>query len=198
MSRVCQVTGKRPRTGNKVSHSNIKKRRRFLPNLHTQRFWLESEGRWVTLAREYLATMADVRRVLGDDLDGIDLHATADGKGRSRAEAETRLARMLGRDRTTLPPEALAAAATWIREQQRRSIMDGVMLVASASPLPPGAPVVAAGIGASEVERLARELDRTCLPFGALAGASDAVRRDATHHAPAVAVALLAARASSV
>jgi large subunit ribosomal protein L28 len=49
MPRVCQVTGKRPRTGNKVSHSNIKKRRRFLPNLHTQRFWLESEGRWVSL-----------------------------------------------------------------------------------------------------------------------------------------------------
>jgi len=49
MSRVCQITGKRPITGNKVSHSNIKKRRRFLPNLHTQRFWLESEGRWVTL-----------------------------------------------------------------------------------------------------------------------------------------------------
>ncbi|MGQ0428512.1 MAG: 50S ribosomal protein L28 [Gammaproteobacteria bacterium] len=49
MPRVCQVTGKRPRTGNKVSHSNIKKRRRFLPNLHKQRFWLESEGRWVTL-----------------------------------------------------------------------------------------------------------------------------------------------------
>jgi len=49
MSRVCQVTGKRPTSGNKVSHSNIKKRRRFLPNLHTQRFWVESEGRWVTL-----------------------------------------------------------------------------------------------------------------------------------------------------
>lgn len=49
MSRVCQVTGKRPRSGNKVSHSNIKKRRRFLPNLHAQRFWLESEGRWVSL-----------------------------------------------------------------------------------------------------------------------------------------------------
>ena len=49
MSRVCQITGKRPISGNKVSHSNIKKRRRFLPNLHTQRFWLESEGRWVTL-----------------------------------------------------------------------------------------------------------------------------------------------------
>jgi large subunit ribosomal protein L28 len=49
MPRVCQITGKRPRTGNKVSHSNIKKRRRFLPNLHVQRFWLESERRWVTL-----------------------------------------------------------------------------------------------------------------------------------------------------
>ena len=49
MSRVCQVTGKRPMSGNKVSHSNIKKRRRFLPNLHSQRFWVESEGRWVTL-----------------------------------------------------------------------------------------------------------------------------------------------------
>ena len=49
MSRVCQVTGKRPRTGNKVSHSNIKKRRRFLPNLHTQRFWVETEKRWVSL-----------------------------------------------------------------------------------------------------------------------------------------------------
>jgi large subunit ribosomal protein L28 len=49
MSRVCQVTGKRPTTGNKVSHSNIKSRRRFLPNLHTQRFWVEAEKRWVTL-----------------------------------------------------------------------------------------------------------------------------------------------------
>jgi len=49
MSRVCQVTGKRPVTGNTVSHANNKRRRRFLPNLHTQRFWLEGEKRWVTL-----------------------------------------------------------------------------------------------------------------------------------------------------
>jgi len=49
MSRVCQVTGKGPATGNKVSHSNIKKRRRFLPNLHVQRFWVEREKKWVTL-----------------------------------------------------------------------------------------------------------------------------------------------------
>lgn len=49
MSRVCQITGKRPITGNTVSHANNKRRRRFLPNLHTQRFWLEAEKRWVTL-----------------------------------------------------------------------------------------------------------------------------------------------------
>ena len=49
MSRVCELTGKRPTVGNRVSHANNKKRRRFLPNLHTQRFWLESEQRWVSL-----------------------------------------------------------------------------------------------------------------------------------------------------
>lgn len=49
MSRVCQVTGKRPLYGNTVSHANNKRRRRFLPNLHTHRFWLEGEKRFVTL-----------------------------------------------------------------------------------------------------------------------------------------------------
>ena len=49
MSRGCQVTGKRPTYGNTVSHANNKKRRRFLPNLHTHRFWLEGEKRFVTL-----------------------------------------------------------------------------------------------------------------------------------------------------
>lgn len=49
MSRVCQITGKRPITGNNVSHANNKTRRRFLPNLHTHRFWVESENRWVKL-----------------------------------------------------------------------------------------------------------------------------------------------------
>jgi large subunit ribosomal protein L28 len=49
MARVCQVTGKRPITGNKVSHSNIKTKRRFLPNLQTKRFFLAEEDKWVTL-----------------------------------------------------------------------------------------------------------------------------------------------------
>lgn len=49
MSRVCQVTGKGPTTGNNVSHANNKTRRRFLPNLHNRRFWVEAEKRFVRL-----------------------------------------------------------------------------------------------------------------------------------------------------
>ena len=49
MSRVCQVTGKGPMSGNNVSHANNKTRRRFLPNLHTHRFWVEGENRWIRL-----------------------------------------------------------------------------------------------------------------------------------------------------
>ena len=49
MSRVCQVTGKAPTTGNNVSHANNKTRRRWLPNLHTHRFWLDAEKRFVRL-----------------------------------------------------------------------------------------------------------------------------------------------------
>ena len=49
MSRVCQVTGKRPVTGNNVSHAKNRTRRRFLPNLHSHRFWVESEKRFVRL-----------------------------------------------------------------------------------------------------------------------------------------------------
>jgi large subunit ribosomal protein L28 len=49
MSKVCQVTGKRPQTGNNVSHAKNRTKRRFEPNLHSHRFWLESEKRFVKL-----------------------------------------------------------------------------------------------------------------------------------------------------
>lgn len=49
MSRVCQVTGKRPMSGNNVSHAKNRTRRRFLPNLHQHKFWVASENRWVSL-----------------------------------------------------------------------------------------------------------------------------------------------------
>ena len=49
MARVCQITGKKPITGNSISHSNIKTKRRFLPNLMTKRFFLAEEDKWITL-----------------------------------------------------------------------------------------------------------------------------------------------------
>jgi large subunit ribosomal protein L28 len=49
MSQVCQVTGKRPMSGNNVSHAQNKTRRRFSPNLHYHRFWVDSEKRFVRL-----------------------------------------------------------------------------------------------------------------------------------------------------
>ncbi len=49
MSRVCQLTGKRPISGNNVSHSNRKTKRRFLPNLHKKRFYIQEKDEWVTL-----------------------------------------------------------------------------------------------------------------------------------------------------
>jgi large subunit ribosomal protein L28 len=49
MARVCQITGKVPVSGHKVSHSNIKTKRRFLPNLQTKRFFLAEEDKWITL-----------------------------------------------------------------------------------------------------------------------------------------------------
>lgn len=65
MSRVCQVTGKRPMTGNNVSHAKNRTRRRFLPNLHVHRIWVESENRWVKLR-----TSAKGLRII--DKKGID------------------------------------------------------------------------------------------------------------------------------
>ena len=74
MSRVCQVTGKRPVTGNNVSHDNNKTKRRFLPNLQHHRFWVESEKRFVRLR-----TSAKGMRII--DKRGIDT-VLADIRGR--------------------------------------------------------------------------------------------------------------------
>jgi large subunit ribosomal protein L28 len=66
MARVCQVTGKKPMRGNNVSHANNKTLRRFLPNLHYRRFWVESENRWVSLR----VSTAGLRTI---DKKGIDV-----------------------------------------------------------------------------------------------------------------------------
>jgi large subunit ribosomal protein L28 len=73
MARVCQVPGKKPITGNNVSHANNRTKRRFLPNLQYRRFWVESENRWVRLR----LTNAALRTIdkLGIDAVLVDLRA---------------------------------------------------------------------------------------------------------------------------
>ena len=77
MARVCEVTGKGPMVGNNVSHANNKTKRRFLPNLQSRRFWVESENRWVRLR----VTNAALRLI---DKNGIDA-VLADMRARGQA-----------------------------------------------------------------------------------------------------------------
>jgi large subunit ribosomal protein L28 len=76
MSRVCEVTGKSVAVGNRVSHANNKKRRRFLPNLHTQRFWLEGERRWVSLR----VSTRGLRTIEKNGIDSVVADLRAKGK----------------------------------------------------------------------------------------------------------------------
>ncbi len=73
MARVCQVTGKRPMSGNNVSHANNRTKRRFMPNLQYRRFWVESENRWIRL-RITNAALRTINKV-GIDTVLADLRA---------------------------------------------------------------------------------------------------------------------------
>jgi (4-(4-[2-(gamma-L-glutamylamino)ethyl]phenoxymethyl)furan-2-yl)methanamine synthase len=149
-------------------------------------------GQWQGLARDTFATMADVRRVLSELPDDVDVHDTADGRGKSVAESLARLSRGFGRDGEMRHLAAWQAAAAQIRDEQLRSIYDGALQVLSR----PGLEierVVAAGIGAPVAHVIARRLGFAVTNFGALIGTTSDVEIAATRYAPAVAVALLAA-----
>lgn len=75
MARVCQVTGKKSITGNNVSHANNKTKRRFLPNLHYRKFWVESENRFISLR----VSNAGLRTI---DKKGIDVVLAELGLGK--------------------------------------------------------------------------------------------------------------------
>ncbi|CRZ19337.1 50S ribosomal protein L28 [Kingella kingae] len=77
MAKVCKITGKRPMSGNNVSHANNKTKRRFLPNLQSRRFWVESENRWVRIR----VSNAALRTI---DKNGIDA-VLADLRARGEA-----------------------------------------------------------------------------------------------------------------
>lgn len=143
------------------------------------------------LAREYLATMADVRRILGILPDGVDLHGTADGRGKSLGESVARLARMFGRDAEDGTLEEWREAADELAEAQVRSLEKGCREVVAATRLPEHAPVIVAGIGLEVAASVATRLDRRSIAFGELVNAAPSCSRDASYAAPAVAVALL-------
>jgi (4-(4-[2-(gamma-L-glutamylamino)ethyl]phenoxymethyl)furan-2-yl)methanamine synthase len=149
-------------------------------------------GQWQSLARDTFATMADVRRVLGELPEGVDQHATADGRGKSVEESLARLARGFGRDADARHLPVWRAAAAAIREQQLRSIYDGAIQVLSRPGLDVSGGAVAAGIGAPVAHVIANRLGLTCETFGQLISAPEHLRLDATRYAPAVAVAMLA------
>ena len=147
------------------------------------------------LAAGSFANMADVRRVLGTLAPDVDQHATLDGRGKSRTESLERLARCFGRDASDATDAAWAAAASDIAGQQMDDIADAARMVMQSAGLGRDATLVAAGIGAGEITRLAAQLDLRCTPFGALANASPDCVTWATHCAPATALALIAATA---
>jgi large subunit ribosomal protein L28 len=76
MSKVCQVTGKRPQSGNNVSHAKNRTRRRFLPNLHYKRFWVESEKRYVRLR----ISQKGIRTIDKHGIDKVLVDLRADGQ----------------------------------------------------------------------------------------------------------------------
>ena len=152
-------------------------------------------GAWTTLAAEYFASAADVHRILGTLDEAADQMDTADGRTKTVAASQARLARMIGRDAGDAGDADWHGLAMWFAEMQLRQVHDGALLVLSGARLPPDAPVIAAGVGAPIVRRLAERLGRRCVPFASLFG--DGTAADGVDWvdgcAPAVAVAMLAA-----
>ncbi|MEQ1714978.1 MAG: hydantoinase/oxoprolinase family protein [Hyphomicrobium sp.] len=154
-------------------------------------------GSWQSLARDTFATMSDVRRILGELPDGVDQHATSDGRGKSIGESLVRFARGFGRDGEERHLAGWQAAAAYVRECQLRSLYDGAIQVISRPGLDVSGGVVAAGIGAPVAEAIARRLGLPSITYGGLIAAPVDLRLWVTRCAPAVAVALSSLEGSS-
>ena len=148
-------------------------------------------GGWTELIHENFANMADVHRILGSLPDGADQMESADGRAKTVAASQARLARMVGRDVDNADPSAWTALAQYFAEAQIRAITDGGMLVLSEGQLPVNAPIVAAGIGAGLLQEVARRLSRDCIEFDTLIDTAPGVRTTVSSVAPAAAVAIL-------
>lgn len=151
------------------------------------------KGRRHGLMREYLATMADVYRILGELPDGVDQHETADGRGKSREESLARFVRMFGCDLSDVSEAELVAAARFIAGRQMSDICDGIAMVGSQPPIiaPSDAAILCTGIGFEAVRTAAGRYASKLMSLDAIVGESDVSRLDINANAPAIAVAML-------
>lgn len=140
---------------------------------------------------EHFATASDVYRRLGRLPEEADQQETADGRGKSLAETETRLARMVGHDRIDATSDEWRDLAAAFAEAQLSRLQSAISRVLAAADLPPGAPLVGCGVGRFIAADLAGRLGRPIRDLGPLVapGADDAWISSC---APAVAVGLLA------
>ncbi|MBB2960210.1 hydantoinase/oxoprolinase family protein [Methylobacterium sp. R2-1] len=151
-------------------------------------------GRRTALMSETFASTADIYRLTGDLPEGADQQYSADLKGKSTPETETRLARMVGRDRGEGSAQEWRALAAWFAEAQLRPLHDAAAVLLSRSDLPGDAPLVVCGAGCFLAERLALRLGRSSMPLTALIAGQVSVGDAAwvSTCGPAVAVGLIA------
>jgi probable H4MPT-linked C1 transfer pathway protein len=151
-------------------------------------------GRWTPLMNEWFADTADVYRILGHLPASADMMETSDGREKTTAASQARLARMIGRDVAEADAAAWRRLARFFAEAQLRKIMDAAALVLSRGCVGEGAPVVGAGVGRETIRRLATRLECPFVDFDDLIAVVPDARAEARDCAPACAVALLAAK----
>ena len=151
-------------------------------------------GAWTPLMKEYFAGSADVHRILDDLPDGADKMATADGREKTVEASRARLARMIGREADEGAASEWDGLAAWFAEAQLRQIADAASLRLSRNDIAVAAPVITAGVGEGVAAEVARRLRRSCVGFSSLIAAP----AEASHCAPAVAVALLGANGGAL
>jgi probable H4MPT-linked C1 transfer pathway protein len=144
------------------------------------------------LAAGGFASMADVRRILGELPDSVDQHAAADGRGKSVEESVARFARVFGRDAEDASVEEWRRSAREIADKQMAEIRLAAASVLAEFRQLSDAPVVVAGIGASAVAAVLAQQGKRIVRFSTLAEVAPDCADWATYCAPAVAVALLA------
>jgi probable H4MPT-linked C1 transfer pathway protein len=152
-------------------------------------------GRWTPLVNEAFASMADVRRVVGDLTEGetsADLSPTADGRPKTIAASRARLARLAGRDAADLTDEQFRAFAQYLARAQLRAIEDQIALLESRSAIARDALIVGAGVGRKLAACLAQARGRGFIDFAELVAAPAPLADAAANCAPASALALLA------